>query len=676
MKPTPTREEFLFIGEAGKVLFYVLTYTSIAIAVAQVLVRLKLWMKGRPTGGPSGWEGARKWARNIGIFVLGQKKVQSSRPRSGAPMHLAIFYGFLALLIGTTLLAINTYGPFKFHKGAYYLTYEMTLDVLGAAFVVGVAWALGRRLASNIKSTRRVLGHEAGDYWALALLLVVGLTGFWLEAARMSVNPQPFDWSAPVGLAWSRLQGPIAPSTYQFVWWFHMVWIWVFFASIPKMKLRHIVLAVGSAAGKPDVAMGRLAPITMEEVEETGKIGVVEAYDYSRWHLLSLDACMSCGRCTESCPAWISGKVLNPQQIVQNVRTAMETGEPVAAHVSDEALWACTTCNACVEACPVLIRHVDLIVDARRNLVTEGKLAGSAATMLRQVGSTGHAWGAQPTDREAWMKGLDVQLCRDGRPFEYLFWVGCAGAADPGAVRTTRAVADLLRRGGVSFACLGQEEACTGDAARRVGDEFLFQDKAAANISVFERYGVRKVVTTCPHCFNTLKNEYGDFGASLTVVHHSQLLSQLVAAGRLKSASPSAGEVAYHDPCYLARVNNESDAPRYVLGDETNLNDDVVPAVAWLKDDPDARRNLAEPAHFGRKTLCCGAGGGRMWMDETPDQRPAAHRVAELRATGAKTVATGCPFCRIMLEPNLNPTGESEMRLVDLAELLSEANKG
>ena len=675
MNPTPTREEFLFIGEAGKHAFYAITYIAIGIAAFQVCRRAMLWRRGRPTGEVGGWAAAARWARNVWIYVLGQKKVQESRPRSGAPMHLALFYGFLTLFIGTTLLAINTYGPWNFHRGTYYLTYEMTLDIMGAVFVVGVGWALGRRFLYNVRATRRILGHGPGDYWALALLLVVAVTGFWVEAARMSVNPQSFDWSAPIGLAWARLQGPVSPETYRLVWWFHVVWIWTFFALLPQMKLRHIVLAIASVAGKPDTAMGRLTPVAMAEVEETGKIGAVEAADFTRWHLLSLDACMSCGRCTEVCPAWLAGKVLNPQQIVQDMRGAMEAGGPVAATVSEDALWACTTCNACVDACPVLIRHVDLIVDTRRNLVSEGKLAGSPATMLRQVGATGHAWGAQPSDREAWMKGLDVPLCRDGKPFEYLFWVGCAGATDPAAVRTTRAVAELLNRAGVSFACLGEEEACTGDPARRVGDEFLFQDRATANVGVFQKYGIDKVVTACPHCFNTLKNEYGDFGARLSVFHHSQLLAELVAAGRLNSASPVPGEVAYHDPCYLARVNNESDAPRRVLGDETDLNNLAAPAVVWLQEDPDARRNLAEPLQHGRKTLCCGAGGGRMWMDEAPDQRPATNRVAELRATGAKTVATGCPFCRIMLEPALNPPGMRELRLVDLAEMLREANQ-
>jgi Fe-S oxidoreductase len=670
---TPTREEFLFISEAGKVTFYCITYVSLAVAAWQVFARARLWLKGRPTGGPTGLAALKKWVGNVWVFILGQKKVQTSRPKSGAPMHMAIFYGFLALFIGTTLLAINTYGPWKFHYGLYYLVYEMTLDILGAAFVVGIGWALIRRVIYNHRAGRRILSHQLSDYWVLALLFVVGVTGFWLEAARMSAHPEPFDWSAPVGLAWARLQGPISPEAYRLIWWFHMVWIWTFFALLPQMKLRHILLAISTSAGKPDVAMGRLAPITIEEVETTGKIGATEASDFSRWHLMSLDACMGCGRCTEVCPAWLSGKTLNPQQVVKDIRSTMETGGPVAPQVTEEALWACTTCNACVEACPVLIRHVDLIVDSRRNLVSEGKLAGSAATMLRQVGSTNHAWGAQPSDRETWMKDLDIPLCRDGVEFDYLLWVGCAGATDPGAVKTTRAVAKLLKQAGVSFACLGREEVCTGDPARRVGDEFLYQEHAAANVSTFEKYNVGKIVTPCPHCFNSFKNEIGDFGGHVEVVHHSQLLADLVAAGKLKSANPESGEVTFHDPCYLARINNESDAPRAVLGDRTEMNSTAVPLLRWLEEDPDSHQNLAEPEHHGRKTLCCGAGGGRMWMDDAPDQRPATIRAAELLATGARTVAVGCPFCRIMLEPALQDA-DMPPRLVDLAEMLAEAN--
>jgi Fe-S oxidoreductase len=327
-----------------------------------------------------------------------------------------------------------------------------------------------------------------------------------------------------------------------------------------------------------------------------------------------------------------------------------------------------------VEACPVLIRHVDLIVDARRNLVAEGKLSGTGAVMLRQVASTSNAWGAPANSREDWMKGLAVPLCREGGDFEYLFWVGCAGATDPGAVKTTKAVASLLKQAGVSFACLGKEEACTGDPARRMGDEFTFQDKAQANISVFQKYGVKKVVTACPHCLNTLQNEYGQFGSQMEVWHHTQLLGQLVSEGRLQPASPQPGKVTYHDPCYLARVNNISDAPRSLVGQESNHDSDKS-LLAKSLTDPTPIEIFAEPQHKATKTLCCGAGGGRMWMEETPDQRPGNRRAEELLATGAKEVAVACPFCRIMLDASLKQVTQEEIRIVDLAEMLQEANK-
>jgi Fe-S oxidoreductase len=303
----------------------------------------------------------------------------------------------------------------------------------------------------------------------------------------------------------------------------------------------------------------------------------------------------------------------------------------------------------------VLIRHVDLIVDARRNLVAEGRFSGTGALMLRQTGSTGHAWGQQAASREDWMKGLEIPLCRDGATFEYLFWVGCAGATDPGAVKTTKAVAALLKKAGVSFACLGQEESCSGDPARRTGDEFLFQDRVQTNVAAFEKYGVRKVVTACPHCFNTLKNEYGDFGAKLEVFHHTQLLGRLIAERRLKAARPDAKALVLHDPCYLGRINDESAAPR-----------SLVEGVGVA---------LLEPEHHGRKTLCCGAGGGRMWMEESPDQRPGDRRARELLKTGAESVAVACPFCRIMLDACVKQVSEREVRLVDLAEVLEEANR-
>lgn len=673
----PTREEFLFFSAPEKLLFYVLVYGCLVYMVYQIVARARLWMSGKPVDwyksreGKTYWiptkQGMSSWGQNILVYVLAQKKVRGSRPSSGAPMHMMIFYGFFTLFLATTLLAINTYSPIKFHKGAYYLVYEMVVDIMGCVFLVGVAWAAIRRYV-NLKSElgaamsddpkqliqrrRWPMSQSANDFWTLGLLFVMGVTGYWLEAARMSANPEPFDWSSPVGHLWSGIQGPYSPIAYKTVWWFHMIWVFVFFCTLPKMRIRHIVMAILTTAGKSERPMGQLKSISMEEVEQTEQIGVKLTKDLTRWHLMSLDACMECGRCTEVCPAWNVGKTLNPKQVVQDLRGAMTSGQEVAAAISQEALWACTTCNACVEACPVLIRHVDLIVDVRRNLVSEGQLSGPAATMLRQTGSTNNAWGQPASSREDWMKGLDIPLCRDNVDFDYLFWVGCAGATDPGAVKATKATAELLKKAGVKFACLGREEACTGDPARRVGEEFLFQERAERNVSVFQKYGVRKVVTTCPHCMNTLKNEYAEFGAKLEVVHHSQLLQDLVSKGSLLAAKPNRGEVTFHDPCYLGRVNDESDAPRRLLSNE-----------------------IAEPKHRRHKTLCCGAGGGRMWMEESPAQRPANRRADELLATGAKTVAVGCPFCRIMLGDSLKQANAgAEVDLLDLAEMLQQAN--
>lgn len=717
----PTREEFHLIG-TGKYVFYFLIILSLGIMFWQIFQRLKLWMQGKMIEErPSGWRywipkrtDFAKWWSNIWTYVVAQRKVRTSRRKSGAPMHLLIFYGFLSLLLATTILAINTYGPYNFHRGKFYEIYETVFDLLGLLFVIGCIWALFRRIKLNssykpyrsypedpkqeVQRRRQPLSSAWPDYATLALLIVIGLSGYWLEAARISNNPKPWDSVSVVGFQLSHLMGPVSNFGYQFIWWFHAFWIFVLFATLPQMRIRHIVMAVMTTGGRIEQPMGELKPILMADVEETGLIGVATTKDYSRWHLMSLDACMECGRCTEVCPAWNVGKILNPKQVVQDLRSAMVDRSNVAEKVSEEALWACTTCNACVEACPVLIKHVDMIVDSRRWLVAEGKLSGTGAVMLRQVASTDHAWGQPRNSREDWMKGLDIPLARDGQPFEYLFWVGCAGATDPGAVKTTKAVAELLKKAGVSFACLGQEEACTGDPARRIGDEFLFQEKAMGNAALFQAYGVKKIVTACPHCFNSLKNEYGQIfpmledgtkqvapdsdnpqsqienpKSPLEVWHHSQLFAKLIEEGKLKSASGS--DTVFHDPCYLGRINNESDAPRAVFGEYSTYNEGISPEISLLQEEPiKPLGTLIEPEHKARKTLCCGAGGGRMWMEEPANQRPSNRRAKELADTGADTVAVACPFCRIMIGDGLKQVTDREINLIDLAEALQKAN--
>lgn len=669
MPETPTREEFLFLPGWQVVLFYFLISLSVGALLYQMWQRVRLWRQGKPIDWKPDYVGG------IIKYVLGQKKVKTSRPRSGAPMHLMIFYGFLALFVATTLLAINTYSPWKFHKGTYYLIYEFTFDWLGLLLVVGSVWALIRRFWFRPPSVT----NDPGDIFALILLLLVACTGYLVEAARMSANPKWFDTSAPIGYWLSSVMGPITPQTYVWIWWIHAILVMGFIVTIPRLRLRHIAYAILSSSGMdPQRKMGTLRAISMEEVEQTGKIGVSEFRDYSRWHLMSLDACMECGRCTEVCPAWNVGKTLNPKHVAQAIRVSMSDGRAVAEAVTEDALWACTTCSACVEACPVLIQHVDLIVDARRGLVAEGRLSGTAATMLRQVQSTRSAWGQAKEEREKWTQDADVPLARDlasrGENFDVLLWVGCAGATDPNAMKTYRNLVLLLRKAGVRFACLGREELCTGDPARRVGDEFLFQEMAQSNIATFESYGVKTILTACPHCFNTIKNEYPQFQGSYEVLHHTQYLARLVNEGKLKAPRFEQGSVTLHDPCYLGRINNEVDAPRIALGVPSNHNPFETPVGQYLNEPMEEGNVLVEVEARGRKTLCCGAGGGRMWMEEEPDKRPGERRARQLLETGAETIVVACPFCRIMLEASMQQIARNGPQFKDVAEMVYEAN--
>lgn len=670
MPEVPTRSEFLFMPGWQIVLFYVMISASVLFFGWQVLGRVRVWLKGQPIG----WQ--PDYVGGVVRYVLGQRKVRTSRVRSGAPMHVLIFYGFLTLFIGTTLLAINTYSPWKFHRGNYYLVYEFTLDVMGLSLLVGLIWAMLRRSWFRPVS----LTSAPGDFVTLWLLLIITLTGYLVEAARMSAVPKSFDTSAPVGYWLSTLLPTVTPPVYISIWWFHAVLVAIFIAVIPRLRLRHIAYAIFSSAGSdPHAKLGELKPITIEQVEQTERVGVIEATDYSRWHLMSLDACMECGRCTEVCPAWNVGKSLNPKEVVQSIREATHTGVSVSEALTEDVIWACTTCNACVDACPVLIRHVDMIVDARRNLVAEGRLGGTAAVMLRQLQSSSSAWGIDSSERESWMSGYSIPLARDlvnkGESFEVLLWVGCAGAVDKNAIQTIRSLAVLMKQAGVKFACLGKEEVCTGDPARRLGDEFLFQEFAKQNIQTFEQYGVKKIVTSCPHCFNTIKNEYPQFDGEYAVIHHSQLLEQLISEGRLKAPDLKGQQVTLHDPCYLARANNESDAPRRSLGVASNYNGFDTPVARYLNVPMSVGSEIVEPQHHAQKTLCCGAGGGRMWMEEDRDQRPSVRRIRELVSTGATQIAVACPFCHIMLDAGLQQESLSEtIELTDIVEFVRRAN--
>jgi Fe-S oxidoreductase/nitrate reductase gamma subunit len=648
-----TRQVFGNIAPWMQVLFFAMILASFAWLAWQLEDRRRRWRKGQKPGFERNW---RVWLERLTVYALAQKRVH--RKRLGALLHLLLFSGFVVLTIGTTLLAIAHDGPYDFHHGWYYLIYELTMDVFGVVFIAGCLIAMYRRAFRKPPS----LGHNASDWWLLGLLLSLGVTGFAVEAFRLhytQVQPIFGHWSI-VGWIIDRtllhdVTVTTAKSVHLIIWWIHAVLVALLFATLPVNRFLHVITGPLNIATRPARPMGALAPLTMEEVEQTGRTGVGELSDFTQSQLLSLDACMECGRCEEACPATASGKPLSPKAVVIDLRNLMSLGGPkVHDTIPDETLWSCTMCQACVQECPVLIGHVDLISDMRRDLIGEGRLSGPPARALQQVGNQSNPYGRPNSERMAWAEGLDVPTVESNPNFEYLFWVGCAASFDPRAQKIARATAQLLQKAGINFAVLGREETCTGDPARRIGDEFLFQERALSNIEILNRRKAKKIVTPCPHCYNTIKNEYPQLGGNYDVRHHSAVLADLIEQGRLPNETRNGHDdpITLHDPCYLARVNGDVESTRLVLGANKN-------------------KSYREMARCGKKTFCCGAGGGRMWFEEMPEQRVSRLRSAEAIATGATTLATACPFCLNMMSDGMAGTpGGDSVKVLDIAEVL------
>jgi Fe-S oxidoreductase/nitrate reductase gamma subunit len=677
----PTRETFGNIPRSAQILFYFLTIVTMAIFAYGIWLRFKLWRQGTPIRVRGLFAGNIKdilqrlkpGLRRLWTEGLGQKRVRGRGLPSWA--HGLLFAGFMMLFLGTTMLEIDHLSSMispslHFHQGAYYVGYEFVLDVFGLLLLIGCSLFLWRRTQRPAS-----VGHKPTDWYVLGSFIAIGITGFLVEGLRMAWQ-QPTGIAAhcsPVGLlisrAFSGLTDPGARSAHQVFWWLHALLVFGFIASIPYTRLLHFIVGpLNLFLSRP--ALGALAPVTMEEVEKTERLGAGAITHFNRQQLLSLDACMECGRCEEACPAHATRKPLSPKKLVQDLKRLMgvsitngtdkDSGLP-ALHgdtIQAETLWSCTACTACVGVCPVRIDPLTLITDMRRNLIAEGGLSGTAATALRRMQSSSNPWGLPAAERGNWSEGLGAPTVQQNPKFELLYWIGCAGSYDRRAQRVAAAVVKLLNHAGVNFAILGREEKCTGESARRLGDEFLFQELAQVNIATLAKYNVRKILTHCPHCLNSLLKDYSQFGGHYEVVHHTQFLAQLIESGQLKavleSKSAPQGTVTYHDPCYLARVNGIHDAPRSVLNTALRTGS-----------------NLREMPRRREKTSCCGAGGGRMWMEEDPKQRVSSERAREALATGASTVAVGCPFCLTMLTDGV-AAQDSNARVLDVAQILVE----
>jgi Fe-S oxidoreductase len=603
--------------------------------------------------------------RNEVEIVLGQRKLLQ-RLVPGL-IHAAIFWGFL-VLFPTILIAMigavdrDATLPWLGHQGWF----ALMIDVFALLVLAGV---LGAVYIRKVQRPRRFVGSHLGEA-DLILALIAGIVTTLLlwHAARIALglNEWPAGWS-PVSNALSGLFGDnLATEAAERVFvWAHVLIILSFLAYLPHSKHLHIATAAVNVFFGRTSAPGRLEPLRFDGPEEEMRFGAGTVPDLTWKQTLDTFSCTECGRCQDVCPAWTTGKELSPKLLIMALRDQVfEEGPPlvrgaegfepaplVPGAVSDNVVWDCVTCGACVRECPVSIEHVDHIIDLRRHLVMmDARFPSEAEPMLRDVERASNPWGKAQSERADWAQELGVRVLEPGDPApEVLYWVGCAASFDERARTAAQSTAKLLKAAGVDFAILGPRESCTGDPARRMGNEYLFQAHAEQNVGTLNEAGVTKIVASCPHCFNTLGNEYGDFGGDYEVVHHTELLADLVREGRLRTDG-AAGTVTYHDSCYLARHND-------VLADPRELVEAVGEPI--------------EMKRSGKRTFCCGAGGAHMWMEERAGKIN-EERAREAAETGAETLAVACPFCTVMLDDGVRQRGD-ELRVADVSTLLAES---
>jgi Fe-S oxidoreductase len=609
--------------------------------------------------------------------VLGQRKLfQRALPGT---MHALIFWGFLVLLTTIVEAMGQTIDPdFAIPWIGRTGWLGLLQDLFAGGVLVGLAIAVGIRLVQ--RPERFVGSHRRDAFRILGLILWIVVTLLLYQGARVAAGlaESPTAWT-PLSTAASHAFTWMTPGSRRFfLWtllWLHLALVLGFLIYLPYSKHLHIATSALNVWLSSTRPRGSLEPlkIDMAALEAgTQSLGADTLGGLSRKSLLDLGACTECGRCQSACPAWNTGKPLSPKLLIMDLRDhalaegpamlrAQAAGEPfepqslVPDVVDDEAVWACTTCGACVQECPVDIEHIDTIVDLRRALVMgESRFPAEAGAMLRNLESSSNPWGQPQSARAEWADGLGVPLVNGAAP-EVLYWVGCAGSFDDRAKKVSRAVAELLTRAGVSFAILGPRELCTGDPARRMGNEFLFQTLAEQNVETLNGVGVRTIVANCPHCFNTLRNEYPAYGGRYEVLHHTQLLARLLDEGRLAPSEEVRTLLTYHDPCYLGRHNEIYGPPRQLL--------DAVPGV----------RQVEMPRHHERG-LCCGAGGSRMWMEERIGKRINAERMDEAVSTGAQTVGVACPYCLIMLDDGAKSRADGPpVEVLDVAQVIGRS---
>ena len=693
----PTRQIGWNVGEIAFAVMYVLVAVQALVLGYAFTRRYLMWRRGREYG-PIDRVGERL-RQALGVAFLHRRLIRPGYRYAGV-MHLFIFWGFVILFVGTIIVLLEAdiarpYFGFSFYQGTFYVIYKLIINLFGLLFLIGLLMAVYRRYLQHLPKFRRSLSDDA---IVLGILLFLGLSGFLLEALRLSATRDPaapIHWVAyPLTLVLNGVDPSVLAGAHAVTWWSHMLANTALLVYLPVSKLAHIFTGPTNVFLRATDARAALPLIA--NIEEQEHFGVAKLSDFNWKQLVNFDACMRCGRCLDFCPTFNTGKPLKPRQLIVEVGAYMDrqagllagpagprvdeagvrghelvapdepslaqvprVAELIGAVVSEDELWDCTTCRACMEQCPVRIEHVPLIVEMRRNLVLEqSRVPQELVALFNNLERNANPYSFPASTRADWAASAGVQELADvadPSELELVYWVGCMSSFDARNQRVATALARILKAADVKFAILGKEESCVGDPARRAGNEYLYQILAQTNIERLNQYQAKRVVASCPHCFNTLRNEYPQLGGSYQVVHHSQLIQELIDSGRLKvPAAVLRDGYAYHDPCYLGRYNQVYDEPREVLNQ--------------------VRGGFVELPRCRDRGFCCGAGGARAFMEEKRGTRISHNRLNEAIATQASGVAVACPYCVTMFEDGVRALNVEERFAVrDIAEIVAEA---
>jgi Fe-S oxidoreductase/nitrate reductase gamma subunit len=596
-------------------------------------------------------------------------------------MHLLIFWGSALFIIGKVIRPFSYAVELSNPPQAVFLYASLLSEIGAVMIIIGGLLAIYRRYIA--KPSR--LDTKPDDTLIFGWVFIILLTGFMAKGYRIAAGGvQPTDWAtwAPISYLFSKILPTFDTQSYNEVLVWHRAvlhtvpaFMFLVYITVNRSRMQHILLTPVNVFFRSLGPKGALVPVNLEEAESFG-VSKIEGFTWKQ--LMDLDACTRCGRCQDNCPAYLSGKTLSPKKLIQDLKQHWYDSGPdvfgmfrnklkgkgrdtgvsmIGGVITQETIWDCTTCRACQEACPAYIEHIDKIIDMRRNLVLDqAEMPETAEMALRCIEERGHTCKGTTACRTDWCGDIKgAKLLANDSNVEILYFVGCSAALEDRNMKVSKAFGKILRAANVNFGILGEEESCCGDPARRIGNEYLFQMQALKNIETFKKYNVKRIVVTCPHGYNCLKNEYPQFGGEFEVIHHSQYIAELINQGRLKLKNNLDKAITYHDGCYLGRHNSVYNEPRTIIN--------ALPGVQFK-----------EMARHGNKSFCCGAGGGHMWMEEKTGVRISEMRTEQALETNSNVIATACPFCLQMFEDAIKAKEASEkIRPLDIAELVALA---